>query len=79
MVWVYDRTGSLFVVMLMHTSLIASTSIVFLPQVTGVSFLVFVLAVAAALWVFVAAVYVTTSGQLTPQPQRRDESYRGNS
>jgi uncharacterized protein len=80
MVWVYDRTGeSLLAAILMHASLIASTSIVFLPQVTGVSFLVFVLAVAAALWVVVAAVYVTTSGQLTPQPNRGDESYRRNS
>lgn len=80
MVWVYDRTGeSVLAAILMHASLIASTSIVFLPQVTGVSFLVFVLAVAAGLWVVVAAVHVTTSGQLSPQTQRRNGSSRRNS
>ena len=65
MVWVYDQTdGSVLVAVLMHASLIASTSIVLLPQVTGESFLVFVLAVAVVLWVFVAAIYLTNGRQL---------------
>lgn len=65
MVWVNDQIdGSLLVVVLMHASLIASTSVVFLPQVTGISFLVFVLAVAAAFWILVGAVHVSNGGQL---------------
>lgn len=71
-VWVYNQTeGSLLVVLLMHASLIASTSVILLPQVTGVSFLVFVLAVAAAFWILVGVVYVVYGGQLErgiPQP-----------
>ena len=42
MVWVYDRTGSLLVVMLMHASLTASTIFIFTPLATGVSFLTYV-------------------------------------
>jgi CAAX protease family protein len=56
MVWVYDRTDSLFVATLMHGSLTASTIFLFAPLATGARFLAYMWALAAALWVVVAAV-----------------------
>ena len=64
MVWVYDRTGSLLVAILMHASLLACI-IICAPAVTGVAFLVYSFAVAAALWVVVAAVAVANGGKLS--------------
>jgi membrane protease YdiL (CAAX protease family) len=57
MVWVYDRTGSLFVAMLMHVSLVASTLIVE-PTLTGGALLTYILIWAAVLWIVIAAVAV---------------------
>jgi membrane protease YdiL (CAAX protease family) len=63
MVWVYDRTGSLLVAMLMHASLIANQLIAH-PAVTGeATSLVWTLGWAAALWVVVAVVAVATGRQ----------------
>jgi len=70
MVWVYDRTGSLLVAMLMHVSLVASTVIVE-PPLTGGGLLTYILVRAAVLWVVVAAVAVANGGQLSRQPLRR--------
>ena len=58
MVWVYDRTGSLLVAMLMHAPLAASQLILIPPAITGVQVVTYDLVFAAALWVFVAAVAV---------------------
>ncbi|MGB3635446.1 MAG: type II CAAX endopeptidase family protein [Rubrobacteraceae bacterium] len=71
MVWVYDRTGSLPVTMLMHTSLVAST--LTLPPLTlsGVSLVTYDLAWAAVLWIVIAAVAVANGGQLSRQPFRK--------
>jgi membrane protease YdiL (CAAX protease family) len=70
MIWVYDRTGSLLVTILMHASLIA-TQLIALPAVTGEgSSLVWILAWAVALWVAVAVVAVANHGQFTRQPFR---------
>ena len=62
MVWVYDRTESLLVVMSMHVSLVAAM-IFFDPPLTGWGLLTYVLARAAVLWVIVAAVTVVNRGQ----------------
>jgi membrane protease YdiL (CAAX protease family) len=70
MVWVYDRTGSLLVAMLMHASLVAGMQILD-PQLTGVPLLTYILVRAAVLWVVVAAVAVASSGQLSRKPLRR--------
>ena len=60
MVWVYDCTKSVFVVMLMHAPL-AAGQVILMPQViSGERMVIFDLAFAAALWVVVAAVYVAT-------------------
>jgi len=56
MVWVYDRTGSLLVVMLMHASLTASTIFILSPKATGIPLMIYYLILTAALWVVVAVV-----------------------
>jgi membrane protease YdiL (CAAX protease family) len=70
MVWVYDRTESLLVAMLMHASLTASM-IILAPALTGVAYLTFNLIFTAALWVVVAAVAVANDGHLTRHPPLR--------
>jgi hypothetical protein len=57
MVWVYDRTGSLLVGMLMHVSLTASL-IILRPTVTGMGLVLFELAWAGTLWAVMAAIAV---------------------
>jgi membrane protease YdiL (CAAX protease family) len=69
MVWIYDRTESLLVAILMHASYIASTLFIFSPMpIAGVPFLTYAWVFAAALWLVVAAVAVATGGQLSRQP-----------
>jgi membrane protease YdiL (CAAX protease family) len=63
MVWVYDRTGSLLVAILMHVSLTAFTLILQIPA-TGVQAVIYDLVFAAALWVFIAAVAAANRGRL---------------
>ena len=71
MVWVYDRTGSLLVAILMHASLTASTLILQPLAVSGVALLAVTLAYAAATWVVVAAVVFAQGGYLSRQPLRK--------
>jgi membrane protease YdiL (CAAX protease family) len=66
MVWVYDRTGSLLVVMLMHLSLVAIQSI-FIPPLTGGALLAYILTWAVVLWVVVAIIAVINRGKLSRQ------------
>lgn len=63
MVWVYDRTESLLVVILMHASLVATLTIID-PSLTGGELLTLILVRAAVLWVIVAAVTMANRGQL---------------
>jgi membrane protease YdiL (CAAX protease family) len=70
MVWVYDRTESLLVAMLMHVSLVASNAIL-APLATGVSQVTYNLVWAAVLWVVVAVVAVANGGHLSRQPPPR--------
>jgi uncharacterized protein len=65
MVWVYDRTESLLVAMLMHASLSASMLILQPAAMAGVSLLTYVLVLGAALWVVVAGVAVAHGGHLS--------------
>jgi len=67
MVWVYDRTKSLLVAMLMHASLSSST-LILQPLATGMPYLTWNLVLAAALWVVVAVVAMANRGQLSGQP-----------
>ena len=62
MVWVYDRTGSLLVAMLMHASFTVSWLILMPLGISGVPFFTWYLVWAAALWVVVAALAVANGG-----------------
>jgi membrane protease YdiL (CAAX protease family) len=68
MVWVYDRTRSLFVAMLMHLSLTASTLILQPVDVAGMRALTYGLVLAAALWLLIAAVAIVNGRQLSRRP-----------
>ena len=68
--WVYERTGSLLVAMLMHASLTASMLILG-PLATGAALATYILVLAAALWIIVGAVALANGGHLTPQPPLR--------
>jgi membrane protease YdiL (CAAX protease family) len=66
MVWVYDRTDSLLVAMLMHASLSASVPLILMPlAISGVPLLIWYLVLAAVLWGIVAA----TGKQLVRAPR----------
>ena len=70
MVWVYDRTGSLLVAMLMHASLVASLVISTPQGIAGVPFVTWYIVCATVLWVVVAAVAVANRGQLESRISR---------
>lgn len=57
MVWVYDRTKSLLVVMLMHVPIVVSQSVLISPAMSGAQVVTYDLIFAATIWVSVAAVY----------------------
>src|SRR5829696_4674701 len=67
MVWVYDRSGSLLLAILMHTSLTAS-SLILGAGVVGIPLLTFDLIWAAVLWVVVAVVAASNRRHLSRQP-----------
>jgi membrane protease YdiL (CAAX protease family) len=71
MVWVYDRSGSLLVAMLMHVSLTASTLILQPIDVAGMRAVTYDLVLTAAMWILVAAVALASSGQLSRRPFQR--------
>ena len=64
MVWVFERTGSLLVAMLMHASLTASLLVLQPPGISGVPALTWNLVLAAAVWGVVAAAAMTDRGRL---------------
>ncbi len=68
MVWVYDHTGSLLVVMLMHAPLAANQLILIPSTMSGASIVAFDLIFAAALWVVVGLVAWVNRGHLSRQP-----------
>lgn len=61
-VWVYDRTGSLLVAILMHVSLTTSLLALNPLAISGVPLLTYSFALAAAVWLVVAAVVVANRG-----------------
>ena len=60
MVWVYDRTESLLLAILMHASYIFSTLFVLAPPTAGIPYLTYSGVFTVALWVIVAALTVVT-------------------
>jgi hypothetical protein len=70
MVWVYDRTESLFLGMLMDVSLTATT-LILTPDVTGVDLLAYGLAFAAVAWVVIAVAAMSNHRHRSRSPLRR--------
>jgi CAAX protease family protein len=70
MVWVYDRTESLLMAIFMHAPLAASQLILIPSAVSAAQIVIFDLVLAAALWVFVAAVAVANRGQFESRVNR---------
>jgi len=71
MVWVYDRTDSLLLAMLMHGSATGSL-VIFASLSPGWPLVIFTLVFGAVVWVVVAVVALAQGGRLTPQqPLRR--------
>ena len=68
MVWVYDRTESMLVSVLMHASLMASLSIFVPAQLSGTTLLTWIFSWAAALWVVVGMATFVKGRQLLDQP-----------
>ena len=68
MVWMYERTGSLLVAMLMHASLTASSLILGPLAISGAALFTYDVGLAIAIWVLIAAVAVVNRGQLSRQP-----------
>jgi len=70
MVWVYERTESLLLAMLMHASLTAS-QVIFASLAPGWPLFTYLFVFGAVLWVVVAAVAMANGGHLSRQPLRR--------
>jgi uncharacterized protein len=71
MVWVYDRTESVFVGMLMHASFTASLLILNPVEIAGARLLAYSFALAGAVWIVVAIVGVANGWHVTRRPLRR--------
>jgi len=67
MVWVYDRTESLLLAILMHASLLASQLIIIPLSLVGVATVTLDLVFAAVLWAVVGVVALANHGHLTRQ------------
>ncbi len=65
MVWVYDRTQSLLVVMLMHTPIVVSQFVLNPEGITGEALFTSLIATGAALWLVVGAVVLVNGGHIT--------------
>jgi membrane protease YdiL (CAAX protease family) len=70
MVWVYDRTESLFLGMLMHVS-ITATTVILTPRTSGLSLLAYGLVFAGAVWAIFAATARARRPPLSRQPLER--------
>jgi hypothetical protein len=61
MVWLYDRTQSLFATILMHAPLAAS-QLILIPEISGNSVVMFDLLFALALWAVVVTLVIRKRG-----------------
>jgi len=71
MVWVYDRTESLLVSVLMHASLMASLSIFVPAQLSGKDLLTWIFSWAVVLWIAVAIFASSKSSRLASQRRKK--------
>lgn len=58
MVWAFDRTGSQFLLMLMHMSATASTLFIFAPAARGIDLMIYYIILTAIMWAVAAAVVI---------------------
>jgi uncharacterized protein len=78
MVWVYDRTESLLVAVLMHATLTASTVVILAPRATGAPALIaYHLLLAGGLWAFVGIVIAVNHRQHQPSSTSRQHHVSG--
>ena len=70
MVWVYDRTESVLLAMLMHASLTAS-QVIFASLATAVPLFTYTLVFGAVVWLVIGVVALAQGGHLTRQPLLR--------
>lgn len=70
LVWVNDRTGSLFVTMMMHASLTACSLFILAPPATGEPLVIFNIVAAAAAWALVGVLAIINRWHL-PAISRR--------
>ena len=70
MVWIYERTESLLLAMLMHGSATGSL-VIFASLAPGWPLFIFCLVFGAVLWIVVGAVAAANHGHLSRQPLRR--------
>ena len=68
MVWVYDRTESLLMAMLMHVPIVVGVFVLVPQTMPAMAVVTFDLVFGTTLWVVVAAVAVANRGQLSRQP-----------
>jgi membrane protease YdiL (CAAX protease family) len=73
MVWIYDRTESLLVTMLIHASLVVATLIIVPLTLAGKHLLAWLLAWGAILWIVVVVITVARAGRLPRQPNSLKE------
>ena len=71
MVWVYERTGSLLLAMLMHLSLTASVLVIGPLAIAGPAMVAYDLTIAAVFWAAVAIVARLERRALAPLPFAR--------
>ena len=64
MVWLYDHTRSVLLVMLMHVPIVASTFVLSPPDSSSTFIAAGNLILAAALWTVVAVIFVASHGKL---------------
>jgi membrane protease YdiL (CAAX protease family) len=65
MVWVYDRTGSLLVVMLMHAGLTATTIVTDAPGMAGAGIILYDVVSGLAMWAAVAVAALALRGRFS--------------
>jgi CAAX protease family protein len=70
MVWVYDRTGSLLLAMVMHASLTSSVLVLDPTPISGLDLLAYSFALATAVWATVAVVAVQNDWRFAHRPLR---------
>jgi uncharacterized protein len=67
MIWVYDRTKSLPVAMIMHASLVIFYTFLLMPLATGTAMMIYILVWSALLWSFV----VVLQHRLMPETRQK--------